>query len=132
MSSDARAAVTEYAIPTTEKASDYETALATALLNKNVRSFCRNRNIELIVLDIPRISGSSSLPASVLETSPQFGDGYMDGRSLLADYAGAAELHLPHGHRHISELTHAVLGVAAAKQIESWLQSDVLISADPP
>lgn len=130
LSSDASAAVTEYAIPTAEEASDYQIALTAALLAR-LYEFCRSRNIELILMDIPRISGSSSLPSSILERSPEYGDALIDGPSLLADYAGAAELHIPHGAMHISEFTHAILGVAAAKQIESWLQEPDLLQLVP-
>jgi hypothetical protein len=46
-------------------------------------------------------------------------DGFVDGPALVADYIGVTEVHKPHGAQHISEFTHAVLGVAAAKQAES-------------
>jgi hypothetical protein len=51
---------------------------------------------------------------------PMLSDAYIDGSALTADYHGVTDVHLPHGNRHISELTHAILGVAAAKHIEAW------------
>ena len=44
-------------------------------------------------------------------------DAYVDSVSLLADYSRVAELHTPHGHRHISEFTHTVGGGEAAQKI---------------
>jgi lysophospholipase L1-like esterase len=114
---DAIDAVTEYAIPTTDHASNYQIELATALIQR-MYEFSRNHGIPLIIMDIPRISGDHSLAQSMLDKLPEMSDGFVDGSSLLADYLGVAEIHVPHGARHISEFTHTVLGLEAAKQIE--------------
>lgn len=120
LATDARATVTEYAIPTEEKVSDYETALALALV-KRMYEFCHDRGIRFIIMDIPTLTGDSSLGPTLLEKVAEMSDGFVDGPTLLADYFGVTEVHKPHGARHISEFTHAVLGVAAAKQAESLL-----------
>ena len=114
--------VTEYAVPTAERASDYETALAVALLER-MHAFCRERGIRLLVLDIPRISGEASMDAAMVSRAAQLGDALIDGSALLSDYAGVAELHVPHGARHISEFTHTMLGVAAARRIAARLET---------
>ena len=119
LSNDAAAAVAEYAIPTVERNSNYEVELTAALLRR-MYTFCRERDIKLIVLDLPRLNGKSSFAPSILAEMPMQSDAYIDGSALMADYFGVADVHLPHGNRHISELTHAILGVAAAKRIEAW------------
>jgi hypothetical protein len=44
-------------------------------------------------------------------------DAFIDSTELFAKYAGAAELHLPHGHRHISEFSHALIGIEIGQQV---------------
>ena len=119
LANDAAAAVAEYAIPTTNNSSSYEIELTAALLTRMYR-FCQDRDIKLIVVDIPRIPAHSSLPPSIQDKVSDSNVARIDGASLMRDYAGIAEIHLPHGHRHISEFAHVMLGVAAAKQIEAW------------
>jgi hypothetical protein len=42
---------------------------------------------------------------------------------LLGEYDGAAEFHVPHGHNHISELTHALIGVRLGEKIAPRAQA---------
>jgi hypothetical protein len=115
---------TEYAVPTKQEFSQHQTALGLALL-KRMGDFCHEHQAKFIILDIPRMEGqrdfASSFPTSVLPSVKPLADGYIDSPALLADYQRVVEVHRPHGHRHISDFTHAVLGVAAAKKIEQFL-----------
>ena len=115
----------EYAIPTQNEFSNYEIALTSALI-KRMYNFCSKNNIKLIIIDIPQIAGAgrikTSFSGSLLETIANYSDAYIVSDSLLADYIGVAELHVPHGHRHISEFTHTILGVAVANKIESLIK----------
>lgn len=117
--------VMEYAIPSQDEFSDYQTALTSALI-KRMYNFCHQNNIKLIIIDIPQITEGkrirTSFSASLFQTIINYSDGYVASDSLLADYAGVAELHVPHGHRHISEFTHTLLGVSVAKIIRSLIQ----------
>jgi hypothetical protein len=122
LAKDAAEAVVEYAIPTTEENSTYEIELSVALLDR-LHRFCDARGIRLIILDIPKLSGESSFPPAIKDKIHELSDGYVDSSALLAEYVNVAELHRPNGHRHISEFTHAILGVNAAGQIESWLKA---------
>jgi hypothetical protein len=122
LASDASEAVSEYAIPTTTESSSYETALTAALLER-LHAFCEDRGIGLIIIDIPRLSGDSSLPPELESRVGELSDFYVDASELLADYLGAAELHRPGGNQHITEFTHVILGTAAAKAIEARLAS---------
>jgi len=129
LAKDAAEQVTEYAIATQEDVSDYQTAL-TATLIQRMYKFCGDNNIKLIILDIPRAvidgdeSFESSITSSLLPHVINNSDAYLGSAELLGDYSNAAELHAAHGHRHISELTHAIYGVAAGKQIENFLTSE--------
>jgi hypothetical protein len=122
LAEDAAEAVVEYAIPTTEEKSGYEVELSVALLDR-LHRFCGDRGIWLIILDIPTLSGESSFPPAIKDKIHELSDGYVDSSALLAEYVNVAELHRPNGHRHISEFTHAILGVNAAGQIDSWLKA---------
>ena len=117
--------VVEYAIPTEETFSDYQVALASAIIGR-MNDFCQEKGIRLIIVDIPQISGlneiGSSFPASLLGTMPDYCDAFVSSDSLLGDYSGVVDLHRPHGHRHITEFAHALIGVAVAKKIEMLIQ----------
>lgn len=112
--------VFEYAIPTQDKFSDYQTALTSALI-KRMYDFCQKNNIKLIIVDIPKIAEENSIKTSFSDSLSQniekYSDGYILSESLKVDYSGVAEIHRPHGHRHISEFTHTLLGVAIAKKV---------------
>ena len=117
--------VVEYAIPTQDKFSDYQTALTSALIQRMYK-FCYKNNIKLIIIDIPTIAEKNQFKTSFSESLSRnianYSDGYIFSDSLLAEYMGIAEIHKPHGYRHISEFTHTLLGVAAAKKISLLIQ----------
>ena len=123
--------VLEYAIPTQDTFSDYQVALASAIIGR-MNDFCQKNGIRLIIVDIPQVSRlneigssfeiSSSFPASLLGTVPDYCDAFISSDSLLGDYSGVLDLHRPHGHRHITEFSHALIGVAVAKRIELLIQ----------
>jgi lysophospholipase L1-like esterase len=116
--------VNEYAIATEDTLSDYQLALTAALI-KRMYAFCEKNNIRLIILDIPRVRGQrgiqSSFDKELVPVIASNSDAYFVSDALLADYSGVAELHVPHGHRHISEFTHTLLGVAVAKKIQQFV-----------
>lgn len=117
--------VIEYAIPTKEKFSNYQTALTSALIQRMYK-FCYENNIKLIIMDIPRKAGKNKIKTSfsdiLFQNISSFSDGFILSEPLLSDYNGVAELHRPHGHMHISEFTHTLLGVAGAKTISVIIQ----------
>jgi len=107
----------ELAVPTKSTHSDYEVALAEALIER-MRRFCEAKGMRFIVVDIPRRAGrhqfTNSIPAAALaKASPE----YVSSGELLAPFQGAVELHLPRGQNHISELTHALIGVELGRRI---------------
>ncbi|CAG4882918.1 conserved protein of unknown function [Georgfuchsia toluolica] len=110
----------EYAVATTESISPAQHALALALLER-MQHFCANRGIRLIVVDIPRQAAPyrtrSSLPAGLIAELTAMGVEIVKSDDLLASVEGAAMLHVPHGHHHISEITHAMIGVELGRRI---------------
>ncbi len=111
----------EYAVPMRESLSEHDIALAAALI-EDMNRFCQERSIRLIVVDIPDASGTrsvSSMPPALLSRLSAKGVEIVSGPALLAPYEGAAETHVPHGDRHISEFTHTLLGVEIARRIRS-------------
>lgn len=105
----------EYAVATKTRHSDGEVALAVALLER-MREFCQRHGIRLIVVDIPRPAGRGA-------AAPSLAPGLVPGIELVAsgelvgEFDGAAELHVAHGHNHISELTHALIGIELGRRI---------------
>jgi len=101
--------------------SAYEIGLAAKLIER-MHAFCRTNGIRLVILDVPRVDVStgetrSSIPPELLPVARASCEQLVLGEDELADFEGVTNLHVPHGQRHISELTHCVLGIAVAKRI---------------
>lgn len=109
----------ELAVATKTNYSSYEISLAAALIER-IYKVSRKIGAIFIVVDIPRVDKQNSiLPSLVNELLPSVmrnSDGIVPHEVLLP-YKDVARIHLRHGHRHISEFTHSILGVEAAKQI---------------
>lgn len=110
----------ESAIGSASGRSEQEVDLAVGLLERMSR-FCAERNIRLIVVDIPTMPApyrfDSSVPDRMRQQLAHAGIELIESRALLGDLDGAAEFHVPHGHNHISELTHAMIGVKLGEKI---------------
>ncbi len=110
----------ESAVGSTAGSSRYEVDLTMGLLERMGR-FCAERNIRLIVVDIPTMPApyrfESSLPERLRQQLASAGIEVLESKSLLGELDGAAEFHVPHGHNHISELTHALIGVRLGEKI---------------
>jgi hypothetical protein len=116
----------EYAVATRATQSDYEIALGVALIARMQR-YCTEHGIRLIVVDIPQQAKAyrfaESLPPAALKALNETRTEYLSSRSLLGDFDGAAEIHVLHGHNHISEFTHALIGVELGRRIMQRLQT---------
>jgi lysophospholipase L1-like esterase len=110
----------DFAVETQSKHSAYQTALAVALI-KRMQVFCTGRGIRLIVVDVPQRLGDrqfvSSFSSEVLDGLAAAHTEYATSDSLFDDYRGAVELHVPHGIHHITEFTHALIGVELGRRI---------------
>lgn len=116
----AHASELEYAVPTRDGPSDGEVALAARLIERMHR-FCSERDIRLIVVDIPRRSGlhdyGASLPPALRARLELAGVEILASESLLSGFRGIAEFHKPHGHQHISEFTHVLIGAELGRRM---------------
>lgn len=106
--------------PGAPAASSYPIDLAAALVERMQR-FCSDRGIRFIVVDIPyAISGNSfrsSMPTALAERLAAARIELIGSQYLLQKFDGAAELHVPHGHNHISEFTHSLIGVEIGQRL---------------
>jgi hypothetical protein len=84
-------------------------------------AFCRNNGILLIILDIPQSTApgvvETSVPVELRETMQTNNDGFISSEEVLNELGHAARFHVPHGQRHISELTHLALGQEVGSRI---------------
>lgn len=103
----------------------YAKALQARLLER-LHNFCRARGILMIVIDIPQLPQrdlkpgfdfESSIPVDLVPTFRKNGDVLLLSDDVLGKYRGAAEFFVPHGHRHISEFTHQIYGVAIGETV---------------
>jgi lysophospholipase L1-like esterase len=111
---------TEYAVASPAGVTPAELELATALVLR-MQDFCKENGMRLIVADIPRRPGphrfTPSIPEPMAARLKAAGVDLIEAAALLGPYEGAAELHVPNGHQHISEFTHTLLGVEVANRI---------------
>jgi lysophospholipase L1-like esterase len=102
---------TEYAVRVSA-VNDYERELVVALLQR-MKAVTHAANIPFIVVEIPsiaehpdRTAWSPSVPDDLVPAVIANCDVYVPASSYLAG-AEKGSIHVPHGHRHISEETHA-------------------------
>lgn len=114
---------TEFAL-TEEEVDEYRLELATLLI-KRMHKFCQDNGIHLIIMDIPKPMKlgevRSSVPPEFLDAVISNSDTYLGSQEVFKEAKYLAELHVPHGHRHISEFAHLTLAVEAGKIIRRVL-----------
>jgi len=104
------------------------------LLIERMYAFCHQRGIKLIILDMPDILAyelsegdqysrnfQTSVPQSLRQTMTDHSDYFLNSEDILGKYRGVAELHLPHGQRHLSEFGHLIYGMHTAEVIKLLL-----------
>lgn len=116
----------EYAVATQSHASDYQIALAAALLER-MHAVVKQDRGKLIVVDIPQPRDATggfapSIAGIFLARLQAASDEVLSSDEYLADYRGVTDIHVPHGHRHISEFTHTMIGAAVANRIIASLK----------
>jgi hypothetical protein len=123
----------EYAVPS-EALTDYKKVLVTRLLER-LHAASREIGARLIIVDIPvhsvwapgaevavedidRVETfASSVPPDMEPVFRANSDCFISSEAVLADYRGLIPLHRPHGHRHISEVSHMLFAMAIARDI---------------
>jgi hypothetical protein len=96
-----------------------EVELQAAILER-LQRICTARGARFIVVDIPQLDGqsaSSSLPQPLRERMARLGVESISADELLAPYYGGPEMHVAHGERHVSEFTHALIGVELGRRL---------------
>lgn len=118
--------VAEYAIPV-GAVENFQQDLVMALFER-MRRFTREKGIRLVVLDIPRLPENGRLVSSVADDLAAGlaanSDAFLHSRDVLGDTQDLSQLHVPHGHRHISEYTHRAFGAAIAERIAAALAAE--------
>ena len=115
---------TEYAIAT-KQLTAYQMTLTQQLVER-IYSFCQRNGIRLVILDIPEAQDyengifAGSVPSGLVNAFRSNSDAFLSSEAIFGEYRFVAELHVPHGHRHISEFTHLLLGLAAAERIQEF------------
>jgi len=107
---------THYAIRTQEHYSEYEKNLTRNILSR-MYSFCRQRNIHLIIIDIPECDMRSAIPTDMLCDFRDCSDALFYSQDMLLDYKKLNTTHVPHGQRHISSETHQLFGKKIAEYV---------------
>ena len=110
----------EYAVPTGTTFSQYQISLAAALIER-MGKFCEERKIRFIVVDIPLSAGRyrfmSSLPPELVDRLKAARIEYVSSASALHSIDGLTDLHVQHGHQHISEVTHTLIGAEIGRRL---------------
>jgi hypothetical protein len=129
---EAEQQVAEFAVPQQDSYSSYDLELAAALMRRLYR-VCAENGVKLVIVDIPLRSNQagieSSFPEQLREVAKASSDAFIDSRALLGEYAGAAEIHVPHGHNHISEFAHTLIGAAVGEVIIGEMQTGAVAAA---
>jgi lysophospholipase L1-like esterase len=113
---------TEVAVATMEIVENYEEDLMRALISRMLK-FCKSNGTILIFVDIPRVARPdqpirSSIPESMFNDFQSSSDFFLYSPEVLSEFADRpSELHVPHGHRHISEAAHAAIAQAVSEVI---------------
>jgi len=114
----------EYAI-LTEKVAEYERELTAALLQR-MYQFCRRHDIGFVVVDIPQPSTDgrlrTSLPPAIRDAVRKSSDAVLFAEEIFDGHPPGA-LHVPNGHRHISERAHGVLASELARAVQQLLET---------
>jgi hypothetical protein len=111
----------EYAIPTASSYTANQIALAATLLER-MHEICTQRGIRFIVVDIPVLGEQpftylSSVPPELAQRLAAAEIELVSSHDLLREFEGKAGLHVEHGHRHISEFTHTMIGVEIGRRL---------------
>jgi hypothetical protein len=111
---------TELAVARSE-VDDYERRLAVRLTER-IYQMCKNNGVLFIFLDIPQAGEpgefASSIPSDLRHEFERNSDALIHSQEVLSPYWHLAEFHVPNGQRHISELSHMLLDVAASQVIQ--------------
>ena len=97
--------------------------LAAALIERMQR-FAASKQMRLIVVDVPGpfsyaspFGYASSMPEELRKRLTAARVEYVSSESMFEPFDSVMEMHLPHGHRHISEFTHAMIAIEVGRRL---------------
>ena len=111
---------TEYAVGTKELTAQMK-RLSIRLIERMYR-LAKSRNIQFIIMEIPASTAGRGkwVPSIPDEMRDQFranSDRLITAESVFAPFRGRTDFHARHGHKHINEFSHLLLGRSAAGEI---------------
>ena len=110
----------EFAQATKEKQPPHAVELTVALLERMQR-FCTELGIRLVIVEIPQPDAPyrmrDSFPEDVLTRLAKARIEVISSQAVLGPYEGVGELHVAHGHQHISEFSHSLIAVELGRRI---------------
>lgn len=92
------------------------------MLLKRLYVICERNHIQLVLLDIPQLDEEkggfkSSIPEHLHSAFKERSHVMITSEEVLAEYRDATPLFVVHGQRHISEITHLLMGMSVARQL---------------
>lgn len=118
-----KAIQTEYAVVMSDDYSQYELDLTEKIIER-MYQFTSERNIPLIILDIPMDNMNSSIPKQLVSDFRLNSDTLFYSPDMLSEYNKFSSTHVPNGHRHISAETHNMLGNKIANFILAYYEGN--------
>jgi len=93
----------------------------TGLLVQRLHRFCRTNGMQLVIVDLPHrdtplVFHPSIVPA-LAPIMAENSERVLWSTNLFADYQNTASIAVLHGQWHLSEVGHAQVGIALAKEI---------------
>ena len=101
---------------------EYMTELARALVGRMCAA-AHGHGAELILLDIPTLSGSTPFPWVEAADLGEIADVYIDSSELLSEYVNLTDLAMPHGSGHWTPFVHVIVGVELGRAIATRSES---------
>jgi hypothetical protein len=106
----------ELAVPSRSTKTEEEIRLTDLLLERMAR-FCKEKGILFFICDIPTVDLENSLDGSIKQRMISAGAVVVEGSALVASLGNQAKMHVTHGHRHLSEAGHELVGIGLADAI---------------
>lgn len=105
-----------YAVATRRQRTQREILLTTKLLERFFDS-ADHHGIPVLFVDIPQDNMENSLDESMRSFVASRVYGFIDTKTLIDPYKLSTNTHAPHGHKHISEFTHRMIGLELVKYV---------------
>lgn len=116
--------VVDVAVNNSQTFSNYDQMLAAELI-EDIYESSKGAGAKFILLDIPSIDKNGLAVSSIGEEFYSLikdTNDFFQSSHILMQYRGLGVIHQPHGLKHITQFTHAVLGTGIGEYIEADMQ----------